>query len=237
MKTDKFKVGFFSFTEITDPAEHHSYNEWHMLDHMPEQYPIAGIAHGQRWVSTPACAAARAVSAGVLGPVHYVTCYLMTDPIEETLAEFAQHGRALAEVGRFHEHRRALLSGPFRVIDGVAASRVLIRAESVPFRPHLGIYVVVEAAGATDVVEHERAMVDCAGVAGVWSFGPGEAAESRPWNRSDARITVAWLDHDPIVVAEDLGAIACSRDRSRLSFAGPFETITPWDWSWFDPTE
>jgi hypothetical protein len=24
---NKVKVGFFSFTEITDPAEHHSYNE------------------------------------------------------------------------------------------------------------------------------------------------------------------------------------------------------------------
>ena len=42
VNTDKFKIGFFSFTEITDPAEHRSYNEWHMLDHMPEQYPIAG---------------------------------------------------------------------------------------------------------------------------------------------------------------------------------------------------
>ena len=56
---NKVKVGFFSFTEITDPTEHHSYNEWHMLDHMPEQYPLDGIAYGQRWVSTPACRAAR----------------------------------------------------------------------------------------------------------------------------------------------------------------------------------
>ena len=53
------RLGFFSFTEITDPAEHHSYNEWHQLDHMPEQYPLDGIAYGQRWVSTPACRAAR----------------------------------------------------------------------------------------------------------------------------------------------------------------------------------
>jgi hypothetical protein len=237
MKTDKFKVGFFSFTEITDPAEHHAYNEWHMLDHMPEQYPIAGIAHGQRWVSTPACTAIRAVGGGALDPVHYVTCYLMTDPVAETLAEFAQHGRALAEVGRFHQHRRALLSGPFRVLDGAAAPRVLIRAEALPFRPHLGIYVVVEAAGATDVVDHERALVDSDGVAGLWSFGPLEAAASRPWKPSDARITVAWLDEDPIAVADRLGAIERSRDGSRLSFAGPFETIRPWDWSWFDPTD
>ncbi len=56
----KVTLGFFSFTEITDPGEHRSYNAWHQLDHMPEQYPLAGVVAGQRWVSTPACRAARA---------------------------------------------------------------------------------------------------------------------------------------------------------------------------------
>ena len=62
----KVRIGFFSFTEITDPAEHRSYNEWHMYDHMPEQFPIGGIVYGQRWVSTPACTANRAASSGPL---------------------------------------------------------------------------------------------------------------------------------------------------------------------------
>ena len=57
---NKVKAGFFSFTEVTDPKEHRAYNEWHQLDHLPEQFPLRGIAFGQRWVSTPACAAARA---------------------------------------------------------------------------------------------------------------------------------------------------------------------------------
>ena len=38
----KAAYGFFSFTEVTDPAEHRSYNEWHQLDHLPEQFPLAG---------------------------------------------------------------------------------------------------------------------------------------------------------------------------------------------------
>ena len=54
MTARKVVAGFFSFTEITDPAEHRAYNEWHQLDHMPEQLPLDGIAYGQRWVSTPA---------------------------------------------------------------------------------------------------------------------------------------------------------------------------------------
>ena len=80
----KPSYGFFSFTEVTDPAAHHAYNEWHQLDHLPEQYPLPGIVHGQRWVSTPACRAARAVSGPPLDPIHYVTCYLMAEPIGPT---------------------------------------------------------------------------------------------------------------------------------------------------------
>ena len=48
-------AGFFSFTEITDETAHRGYNAWHQLDHLPQQLPLPGIAHGQRWVSTPAC--------------------------------------------------------------------------------------------------------------------------------------------------------------------------------------
>ena len=112
--------GFFSFTEITDPGEHHSYNEWHQLDHLPEQFPLPGIVYGQRWVSTPACRAARAVSEQPLDPVHYVTCYLMADPIEQTLDDFFVLGARLHELDRFHTHRQAHLTGPFRVVDTAA---------------------------------------------------------------------------------------------------------------------
>jgi hypothetical protein len=230
--TRKFKLGFFSFTEITDPAEHRSYNEWHMLDHMPEQYPIPGIAYGQRWVSTPAGAAARAVSEEPLDAVHYLTCYVMTDPVEETLREFYQHGRALGKVGRFHQHRRALLSGPFRIIGGVAAPRVLVRAESVPFRPHRGIYVVVEDASASDIAQHEAALMNAPGVTGCWTFLSGGESEAHPWKPGDQRITVAWLDEEPNTTAAALTPV--ERAREGVTFAGPFETITPWQWTWFD---
>jgi len=230
--TEKFKVGFFSFTEITDPNEHHSYNEWHMLDHMPEQYPIGGIAYGQRWVSTPACAAARAVSGEQLDAVHYLTCYVMTDPVDETLREFYEHGRALGKVGRFHQHRKALLSGPFRIVGGVAHDRVLVRPESIPFRPHHGIYVVVEDAGAPDTDAHEDALMAVPGVAGLWTFVSGAASDAHPWKPGDQRITVAWLDTDPLAVADR--CISIEGLREGVTFAGPFETITPWDWTWFD---
>jgi len=234
---NKVRLGFFSFTEITDPGEHHSYNEWHQLDHMPEQFPLDGIAYGQRWVSTPACRAARTVSEPPLDSIHYMTLYLMTEPVERTLAEFRQLGRDLREVGRFHLHRRAQLSGPFPLRGAAVASRVLISAEAIPYRPNLGVYVEVEelargddAAGAEWIrTVHLPALCAQPGVAGAWSF----ADEVR-------RVTVTWLDAPPLDVNDRLAPIVASRrERSpdRTVFAGSFETITPWQWTWFDGTE
>ena len=104
---NKVKVGFFSFTEITDPSAHREYNEWHQLDHMPEQFPMRGTAFGQRWVSTPACKAARLIDGELLAPAHYMTLYLFTDPVDETLQEFMDLGQQLRALGRFFDKRRA----------------------------------------------------------------------------------------------------------------------------------
>jgi hypothetical protein len=240
--------GFFSFTEITDPREHHSYNEWHQLDHLPEQFPLAGVVYGQRWVSTPACRAARAVSDESLDPVHYVTCYLMADPIEQTLDDFFALGARLHELDRFHTHRRAHLTGPFRVVDTSAAPRVLISAEAVPFRAHRGLYVIVEAPRDRDalagyehwlVTEHEPALLAVPGVAGIWTFATSEELTSRRWSAGARRITVCWLDDEPLAVAARIASVDSARHEqfdtaSHVVFAGPFETITPWEWDWFE---
>jgi hypothetical protein len=211
----KVKAGFFSFTGITDPNEHHSYNEWHMLDHMPEQYPLRGIVYGQRWVSTPACKAARTVSDPSLDPIHYVTLYLMSDPVDETIAEFMALGKELHAKNRFHLHRKARLSGPFRFETGDVAERVFISKEAVPYRPNLGVHVVVQTVDRPGPPLGEWCATP--GVAGAWTFADGSR-----------RISVAWCDTDPRAVAlppmHDAG----------IEFAGPFETITPWKWDWFD---
>jgi hypothetical protein len=249
--TGKVRVGFFSFTEVTDPGAHRSYNEWHQLDHLPEQYPIPGIAWGQRWVSTPACRAARLVDGGRLAPIHYVTLYLMTDPVSETLRAFAELGRYLHEVGRFHDQRRSLLSGPFDAVSAHAAARALVSAAAVPFRPATGVYVVVERLSQDadesrlrDPVDSER-VLGVAGVAGVWSFAasaPDPSHADDPiagrWRPGPHRITVCYLDGEPLQVAGALGPLLVDADRGpgglEVVFAGPFETIMPWQWDWFD---
>ena len=124
----KVTAGFFSFTEVTDAAQHHSYNEWHQLDHMPEQFPLTGIAYGQRWVWPPSRRTSSQVGGDVAAAtapfdrVHYVTLYLMQEPLDATLTEFLEWGKELGRRGRFHRHRHAHLSGPFALVDAHASA-------------------------------------------------------------------------------------------------------------------
>ncbi len=239
----KVQLGFFSFTEITDPTEHRSYNEWHQLDHMPEQYPLAGVVYGQRWVSTPACRRSRAYDDPTLAPVHYVTLYLMGEPVDATLEEFRALGESLSEAGRFHQHRRSRLSGPFSVTGVHAARRVLVSADAVPYRPNRGIYVVVRDGrqgrpGETDEdALLAAALLDSSGVAGVWTFAADDRFDGHGWRTGDKTITVCYLDAEPLTVSPALGDIvrgAIGQSSRTALFAGPLETITPWSWDWFD---
>ncbi len=106
---NKVVAAFFSFVEVTDPNEHVSYNEWHMLDHVPENLALPGVCHGQRWVSTPA----REVAAPELENVHYIQQYFFTNPIEKTVKEFIDLGAQTTAMGarRFHQYRTANLLG------------------------------------------------------------------------------------------------------------------------------
>jgi hypothetical protein len=235
----KVSLGFFSFTEVTDPAEHRSYNEWHQLDHMPEQYPLPGVVWGQRWVSTPACRRARAYDDPTLSPIHYMTLYLMGEPVDSTLEEFLALGGTLHAAGRFHEHRLSRLSGPFSVTGARAASRVHVSAEAVPFRPNRGVYVVVRE-GTEPVDEDQRmaaALLGAEGVAGVWTFATDSRFDVHSWRPGPKAITVCYLDEEPLSVAAALGELVhgtVGGSARRVLFAGPLETITPWSWDWFD---
>lgn len=241
--TKDVRAGFFSFTEITDPLEHRSYNEWHQLDHMPEQIPLEGIVSGQRWVRSPACVAAQLVASETFAPVHYMTLYLMTGPMERTLREFFDLGRQLSEVGRFHEHRRAPLSGAFEVADTLAAPRVLVSPGAVPYRPNTGVYVVVEGPpgpgrGREQAGALPRRLLEDPAVAGIWSFASGTTDNGPGWDRGDRRIILCFLDADPLDGAKRLNDAVASAHAGRLGedaleLAGPMESITPWNWDWF----
>ena len=134
-------LGFFSFTEVTDPSAHEAYNAWHQLDHLPEQFTIEGINFGRRWVRSPRCRDAESATGSLLDRFHYMTLYFLRD--EEVIPQFFALAEELRAKDRFFRARRALLSGPFPVVGRWAAPRVAVSPEAVPFRPAGGVHVVV----------------------------------------------------------------------------------------------
>jgi hypothetical protein len=134
-------LGFFSFTEVTDPSAHEAYNAWHQLDHLPEQFTIDGVLFGRRWVRSPRCRAAESATGGLLDRFHYMTLYLLRD--EDVVPEFFALAKRLHAEDRFFAARRALLSGPLAVVGRWAAPRVAVSPGAVPYRPAHGVHVVV----------------------------------------------------------------------------------------------
>jgi hypothetical protein len=226
-------AAFFSFTEVTRADEHRAYNEWHQLDHLPEQYTLPGIVWGERWVSTPDCRAARAASGPLLDPVHYLTTYLVAPPLDVSLEAFARFGQELRELGRFHEHRRPHLTGAHDIVATAAAPRVLVSAASVPFRPNRGVHVRVEA-GTDDVAIADRVheLIEVPGVAGAWAFRRRPAPRDERFPEPPDVVTVAWLDGPPLAVAAAIAARVTGPGDPL--FEGPFERIEVGRWDWFE---
>lgn len=217
------ELGFFSFTEVP-PGAHAAYNEWHQLDHLPAQQVLPGIAHGERWVCTPALLASAPAVDPILGRAQYLTLYLMTAPVEETLVGFRHLAAELRDVGRFFTERTALLAGAWRVADRWAAPRVLVDAAVVPWRAAAGVVAIVDDATAAVGPLAERAAVD--GVAGAWRFELDPAIHHGSWVVDDVAITVLWVDGDPGAVAEAIGPVG--------RHVAAYERITPGRWGWFD---
>jgi hypothetical protein len=230
-------LGFFSFTEVTQPSDHRAYNEWHRLDHMPEQFSLDGVLFGQRWVCTPDCRGARVAVSPLLEPCHYMTLYLMRDA--GVLPGFFDLAERLRQADRFFADRRARLSGPFEIRDSWVAPRVKVSAAAVPHRPARGVYVIVgPPVDGAAIVAHQ-------GVAGAWSFAnahtagaEGTAADPSP----DRHITVAFIDGDLATTASQLGqwCLQHAGHSGTMEWAGPLDLldrVNPIDtdsYDWFD---
>lgn len=209
-------LGFFSFTEVTDPSAHRDYNEWHQLDHLPEQFTLDGVLFGQRWVCSPRCQELRVAASPLLARCHYMTLYLMRDA--DVLPGFFDLAVQLRDADRFFAERQAHLSGPFEVRDRWVAARIPISAAALPHRPWRGIYVVVGP------LVDGAALVEVNGVGGAWAFM--EATAPR-------HITVAFVDGDLEVTAAALGRW-CRQAGEPMEWAGPLEGIDAFRWDWFD---
>ena len=258
----KPSLAFFSFAEITDPAKHHEFNEYHQLDHRPENLALPGVIFGERWVRSPDCAAALPGLGTAFDAVQYMTMYWLRQPVEASRLEWLDLGTTATHLGRRPDlgwSQRPLV-GAFVPLKGYVTPRVLISAEALPFRPGRGLYVTVSRLGP-DLAAAERLarfydrvgipdLLACAGVTGAWTFVSESAF---PAHRSpiadpglgDLRIHVYFLDQDPVAFATELaarqpewtaaGRVPDDPGAETPLFTAVLKTIVPWEWDWFGP--
>jgi hypothetical protein len=263
---------YFSLSEITDPAKHRDHNEWHQLDHRPENLLLPGIGWGDRWVRSPDCAAASRVSDAACANAHYAIMYWFREPMRETLDEWFLLTERSFQWGRSPQvgWTRRPVRGSFRPIKGYASPRTRLSPEEIVFRPVQGIYVMLSRVLRRDAAAHEAwrwqdevqipALLDCDGVAGAWTFAsedqfkpmhadpqPGWTfadRHTRPGEQPPMRLTLLYLDGDPVEVAKRIAGKDAdwrnsgqARDLSGIEevfFASPLRRVVPWEWSWFD---
>jgi hypothetical protein len=215
---------FVSLTARDPGGRDVDYIRWHSLDHRPEQHRLAGLRGSLRLVSTPTCRGARAASDDRYDAVDHVMTYWFADPA--SLGSFMALGRALAVAGRMPLRLPSVEVASYQVAGAVAAPRVVVGADVVPWRPAVGVYLLLEqgAAAAARLSEAE-------GVAGVW------------WaTRTDGdvvtQLTHCFLDDDPVVVAGRLEPLLADRWRTgevQALLAAPFFSVVPYAWDRYLP--
>jgi hypothetical protein len=179
------------------------YLAWHALDHRPELHRLPTLRASLRVVSTPACRAARAASAEPYDAVDHVMAYLFGSA--DTSA-FAALGKELAEAGKVTRRIPSVGFGRWTHVGSVAAPHVVSGADTLPWRPALGAYLVIGPEPVEDVL--------VPGVAGAWSF-----------EGDDGWLTWCFLDAEPVAVAERLAPKV-----GDALLAAPFHTVEPWQW-------
>tara|TARA_R110001592_G_scaffold260403_1_gene525001 strand:+ start:114677 stop:115420 length:744 start_codon:yes stop_codon:yes gene_type:complete len=207
------------------------YIEWHSLDHRPEQYRLAGLRHSIRLVSTPACRAVRAANEAPYDQVDHVMNYMFTDKGE--IPGFNALGFALHEAGRMPLRLPSIGFVTGVVASKIAAPSAVAGADVIPWRPSIGVYLIVEE-GQADASD----LIDVPGVAGVWSIDGQPAPEPYEGDFTGTRITYCFLDQDPIATAKALGEQVRKRWESgavRGLLAAPFFVVVPFDWDRYLP--
>jgi hypothetical protein len=244
---NRVKLGFFSLTSRSSREDDRPYLRWHQLDHMPEQYQLAGLVNGQRWGSTPACRSARIAETDGWTDVEHLVCYLMGEPVPETLEGFFDLGRTLAEMGRFSHRMPNYYKAGLALLETHAAPRALVSAEVVPFRPNRGVLLVVEEPdgheGWNDYLQRNHRevvpeLLGTQGVAGLWIFARSSALTHKTFTEGTERFTICYLDDEPAEVADRVAGIlrkSWSGSPTRPLLAAPFESMMRWDWDRFAP--
>lgn len=222
---------FISLSARHPDGQDADYIAWHSLDHRPEQYRLPGLRNSLRLVSTPECRAARAASADQFDAVDHVMTYMFTGA--DSIAGFNELGWALNRGGRMPIRLPSLGYMTADLSGKVAAPAAVAGADVIPWRPAVGVYLLIEEGNASP-----EALIDVPGIAGLWWFDGNVAPEPFDFDARGRQITYCYVDGDPIAVANELKGRLSERWASgavRGLLAAPFFLPVPFDWSRYLP--
>jgi hypothetical protein len=207
------------------------YLRWHTLDHRPEQHRLHAVRASLRLVSTPECRSARACSPDPYDAIDHVMTYFFTDP--GGMEPFLSLSKALGEAGRKLPLLPPVERGVYDVGDKVAAPRIKVGADVLPWWPTRGVYLLLESAAAapTELVETD-------GVAGVWSATSLSVDARLASAPAGQTISYCFLDDDPVATAQRLQPLLPTRwsdTGTQPLFAAPFYPIVPHEWDRYVP--
>lgn len=207
------------------------YIEWHSLDHRPEQYRLPEIRNALRLVSTPACREARAASAAPYDRADHVMTYQFSDA--SGMPAFQALGLALHAAGRMPLRLPHVGFVAGNLAGKAAAAHAVAGADVIPWRPVLGVYVIIERGEASPAP-----LVDLPGVAGAWWYKGLTGEPPSGFDADGLQITYCYLDEDPVVVAPRLGEAMRRRWASgevQGLLAAPFYPVVPFEWGRYLP--
>lgn len=254
-----YPLAFFSFVVLQDASteDHRRYNEWHQLDHRPENLALPGVAWGDRWARTKAHSA----SIPEYDAVDYVAMYWFREPTHEAVASWNRLAADSFQWGRgplLPGVHRPLL-GFFHPVKGYVAQSALVSPDVLPYRPNRGVHVTlsrfIDPFGYGTHNHHaweDRTLIpaicDIDGVAGAWTFtfSHHEQDDTLPEHsqKTDApgsmRMRLTYIDGDLASTIREVRrrTIAMQASRSAAAVASEqtlldteLKTIVPWlDW-------
>src|SRR5262245_35790946 len=226
---------FLSMTARHPEGRDGDYIAWHCLDHQPELKRLGSLRTSIRLVSTPACRAVRAAGEPPYDGVDHVMAYLMASDTDAALEEFRVLNHALLAVGRTPYLLPMIQRAVYRFEGIVAAPRIKIGADVLPWWPTRGVYVLLER-GSVSPAE----LTAVSGVAGVWwaTGTPKGMPYSNGADNAGLRLTYCHLDDEPAAAGERLRPVLEKRwadGRAAPLLAAPFHTIVPYEWELYVP--
>ena len=220
------RFAFLSLSGREPGGRDAEYLEWHAMDHRPEQYRLPELRNTLRLVSTPECRNARAANTAPYDAVDHVMNYLFTDA--GALPGFGALGAALDEGGRMPLRLPSLGYITADLAGKIAAPRAVAGADVIPWRPAVGVYLMIERGEASPAP-----LADLPGVAGVWWYQGAKTPEPFGADSRGLQVTYCYLDADPVECAARLGEAMRERWASGAVeglLAAPFYVLVPFDW-------